>query len=310
MRLWPAALLVSALCAAQEPAPPTEYQLGSGDQIVVHALDVEEVSDKPAAIDADGFIKLPMIGRVHAGGLSTRQLERELTKRLRTFVRDPQVTVSIAEYRSQPVSVLGAVASPGVHQLQGNKTLFEVLSMAGGLRADAGHSIKITRRIEWGAIPLPTAANDSTGRFSVAEVSVRSILDANNPHENIRICPNDVISVPRADMIYVVGAVKRAGGFVLNERESLTVLQALSLAEGLDTTAAPRAAGILRPDQNGGARTEIAVDLRRIMAGKSGDVPLTADDILFVPNSMAKSATLRGLEAALQIGTGIAIWRH
>jgi polysaccharide export outer membrane protein len=306
------ALALPVLCPAQESAgpPPAEYTLGPGDQVVIHALDVEEIGDKPALIDGRGFIKLPLAGRVRAGGLTVQQLEAALTEDLKVYVRDPQVAVSIAEYRSQPVSVLGAVASPGVQQLQGRKTLFEVLSMAGGLRADAGHSIKITRRKEWGRIPLPAAAGDSTGGFTVAQVSVRSVMEARNPQENILICPQDVISVPRADMVYVIGSVKRSGGFVLNEKENMSVLQALSLAEGLEPTAAAKNARILRPTPGGGPRTEVAVDLRRIMEGQSGDVPLNSDDILFVPSSKAKSASLRALEAALQIGTGIAIWRR
>jgi polysaccharide export outer membrane protein len=311
------ALAFCALCAAQGPvarapaaAGPSEYSLGPGDQIVVHALDIDEINEKSATIDGRGFVKLPLAGRIHAGGLTVPELETAVAAQLKVFVRDPQVAISIAEYRSQPVSVLGAVASPGVQQLQGRKTLFELLSMAGGLRADAGHSIKITRRKEWGRIPLASADDDVTGQFSVAEVSVTSVMEARNPQENIAIRPHDVISVPRAEMVYVIGAVKRAGGFVLNEKENMTVLQALSLAEGLDRTAAPARARILRPAPGGGPRAEMSVDLRRIIAGKSGDVALHADDILFVPASAAKSATVRGLEAAVQIGTGIAIWRH
>jgi polysaccharide export outer membrane protein len=182
--------------------------------------------------------------------------------------------------------------------------------MAGGLRQDAGHSIRITRRREWGRIPLATAADDASGAYNVADVSVASVMGASNPQENILICPYDVISVPRAEMIYVIGAVKRAGGFVLNEKENMSVLQALSLAEGLDRTAAPKSAKILKPNPGAASRNEVAIDLRKIIAGSSADMPLNAGDILFVPTSMAKSATVRGLEAALQIGTGIAIWRR
>jgi polysaccharide export outer membrane protein len=300
------AMALPMVCASQ----PSEYTLGPGDQVTVRVLDVEEIGDKPALIDAHGFIKLPLAGRIRAGGLTVEQLEAALAEALKPYVIDPQVSVAVAEYRSQPVSVLGAVANPGVQQLQGRKTLFEVLSMAGGLRVDAGHSIKITRRKEWGGIPLPAAAADSTGAFTVARVSVRSVMDARNPQENILICPNDVISVPRADMVYVVGAVKRSGGFVLNENENMSALQALSLAEGLEATAAGKNARILRATRGGGPRTEVAVDLRGIMEGRTGDVPLNADDILFVPSSKAKSASLRALEAALQIGTGLAIFRR
>ncbi len=299
-----------AFAAAEDAAPASGYVLGPGDQVSVRALDVDEISGQPLRIEGNGSLRLPLAGRIGAAGLTAEQLETAIAARLRTYVKEPQVTVSVAEYRSQPVSVLGAVASPGVQQLQGRKTLFEVLSMAGGLRQDAGHTIKLTRRMQFGAIPLAGAAPDSSGGYSVAQVSVRSVMEAKNPQENILICPEDVISVPRAEMIYVIGAVKRSGGFVLHEKENMTVLQALSLAEGLERTAAPRRARILKPSQSAASRIELPLDLRRIIAGKSADQPLNADDILFVPGSMAKSAALRSLEAAVQIGTGVAIWRR
>ncbi|MGE5646006.1 MAG: polysaccharide biosynthesis/export family protein [Acidobacteriota bacterium] len=306
-----ALVLASAAATAAPPAEPARaYILGPNDRITVRALDADEFGESPLRIETTGDLRLPLIGRLRAAGLTVEQLETEIAARLRTYIKEPQVSVSVAEFRSQPVSVLGAVAHPGLQQLEGRKTLFEILSMAGGLRQDAGHSIKITRRAEYGPIPLAGAAPDSTGAYSVAQVSVASIIGARNPQENIVICPNDVISVPTADMIYVIGAVKRSGGFVLNEKENMTVLQALSLAEGFGPAAAPRSAKILKRSPGGANRTEVPIDLRKIVAGRSADVALNAGDILFVPTSMAKSATVRGLEAALQIGTGIAIWRH
>src|SRR5207302_9130286 len=103
-------------------------------------------------------------GRVHAAGLTVEQLENAMVERLKAYLQQPTVTVGIAEFRSQPVSVLGAVGTPGVLQLQGRKTLFEILSMAGGLKAEAGNVVVITRQKEQGAIPLPNAKEDPTGR--------------------------------------------------------------------------------------------------------------------------------------------------
>jgi polysaccharide export outer membrane protein len=290
--------------------PPSTYTLGPDDQIIVRALDLEEIKDQPVRIDMNGNINLPLVGRVHAAGLTVEQLERQLVKLLKAYLQDPTVTVAVNEFRSQPVSVLGAVNKPGVHQLQGRKTLFEVLSLAEGLRNDAGNTIKITRRKEWGGLPLSTAKDDPTGQFSVADVNVKSAMEGRSPQENILIMPYDVISVPRAELVYVIGSVRRAGGFVLNEREAISVLQALSLAEGLERTAAPQNARILRPAPDPSKRTEIPVDVKKILAGKSNDVPLQANDILFVPNSVAKSAALRTFEAAVQIGTGVVIYRR
>ena len=317
--LLAAAALLSLALAGRAQAPPataesegqlrSTYVLGPDDQVVVRALDVEEIGEKPVRVDMSGHIRLPLAGRIQASGLTVQQLEDAIAERLKEFVKEPEVSVSIAEFRSQPVSVLGSVKNPGVHQLEGRKTLVEIVSLAGGLADDAGYSVKITRRLEWGAIPLPTAHNDATGKYSVAEVRLKEILEASKPEQNIVIKPNDVITVPRAEMVYVIGQVQRAGSYVLRERETLSVLQALSLAGGLAGTASPKSARILRPTGAGTNREEIAVDLKQIMIGKAKDVPLRAEDILFVPENAPKKAIARAAEAALQIGTGLAIYR-
>lgn len=264
-------------------------------------------------IDGDGEIQVPLVGRVHIAGLSVQQAQQELNKRLSTYIRDPQITLSVKELRSQPVSILGAVNAPGVHQVRGDKTLLEMLALAGGVRADAGHRIRITRQIEWGCIPLPNAKLDPSGQFGVGEVSVHEIMTGQIPQGNIQVLPHDVISVPRAEMVYVIGDVKRSGGFVIGDNESMSVLQALSLAEGMNGTANRRRAKILRPAAAGGQRAEIVVDVKAILEGRSEDVALHADDILFIAGSSGKKASLRALETAIQTGTGLLtgllIWR-
>jgi polysaccharide export outer membrane protein len=304
-------LLVLSTCAAlcaQQVA--TNYVLGPDDQITVQAPDVDEISGKPFRIDRSGNLNLPLIGVVQAAGVTAVELQSRIKDRLRKYLRNPDITVSITDFRSQPVSVVGAVQNPGVHQLQGNKNLLGVLSLAGGLRVDAGATVKITRRLTWGRLPLPDAADDPTGQYSVASLPIRSMMIAAHPAENIAIMPEDVISVPRAELIYAIGAVRKSGGFVLGERESISALQALALAEGLDRTAAAHNARILRATENSPNRTEIPIDIKKILAGTSADVPLRADDILFIPVSRAKSAALRTFEAAIQIGTGVAIYRR
>ncbi len=289
---------------------PSNYVLGPDDQITLYVADAEEISGKPMRIDMRGDMNVPMAGRIHAAGLTAEQLEAAVESHLKRLFKNPEVVVSITEFRSQPISILGAVNAPGVHQLQGRKTLFEVISLAGGLRQDAGNTVKITRDIRWGRIPLPGAKNDETGKFSVASMSVKSIMNASDPSENIAIKPQDVISVPKADLVYVVGSVHKPGGFVLGENESLSALQVLSLAEGLDKTAAPEKAKIMRAVPGTSNRTEVAVNLKKLMAGKGTDLSLKADDILFVPDSAAKSVAARTFEAAVQIGTGLAIYRY
>lgn len=296
--------LTGTRASAAASAP---YILGAGDQITIRAIDAEEISDKPFTIDSSGSVNLPLVGRLQASGLTVEQFETALTARLHEYIWNPHPTVTVTDFHSQPVSVIGAVNTPGVVQLHGEKTLIEMLSLAGGLRTDAGSRVTIQRESERPPILLPGAKLDATGRYMVAEVNLRSIMDNTHPEENIAIQPHDVISVPRADMVFVVGEVHKSGGFTLNERSTISVLQALSLAEGILPTAAPASARILRGAGDG--RQEIPVDVRRILTGKNADLALRADDILFIPTSMPKKAAIRGLEAAIQMGTGLAIWR-
>ena len=294
------------LCSAQVRST---YQLGADDQIEISEPELAELANKPTRIDGDGDIEVPLVGRVHVSGLTVQQVQQELNKALSTYVRHPQVAVSVAEVHSQPVSVLGEVNTPGVHQVQGHKTLLEMLALAGGVRPDAGYSIRVTRQLEWGCIPLPKAELDASGQFSVAEVDLKKIMEAQDPEDNIQIFPHDIITVPKAEMVYVIGEVRRSGGFVLGEHQSVSVLQALSLAEGLNTTADTRHARILRLKGNGDQREETAVDIKSVLQGKKSDVALQGDDILFIPGSTGKKAGLRTLEAVIQAGTGYAIWR-
>ena len=303
--VFAAALTISAFAmpAEDESNVKSSYILGPNDQITVHALDAEEISDKPYRISAAGDVTFPMIGKVKAAGLTVEELESVLVKALQEFIRQPKAAVAVSEFRSQPVSVIGAVTNPGVLQLQGNKTLVEVLSLVGGVRNDAGSSIKITRKREWGPLPLPDAKLDASGQFSTAEIKLKDVLGARNPEQNIPIRPNDVISVTRNEIVYVLGAVKKAGGFPMAERDTLSVLQALSLAEGLDRTASPKNAKILRVTAGATKRSELPVNLEQIFSGKAEDVALQQDDILFVPDSKEKRAFLRTLEALAAMGT-------
>jgi polysaccharide export outer membrane protein len=186
----------------------------------------------------------------------------------------------------------------------------EIIALAGGFREDAGNIIEITRESEWGAIPLPGATTDPSKAFSLAEVKIRQILEGKNPTANILIMPHDVISVPKAELVYVIGGVNKAGGFVLSERENMSVLQALSLAEGLERTSDAHHAKVLRLQSGQDERVEISVDVKKILEGTSEDVPLRGGDILFVPDSTVKRVGLRTIEAMVQTATGIAIWRR
>src|SRR6266478_533380 len=284
------------------------YLLGPEDEVEISGPELDELANKPTRVDGNGDIQVPLVGRIHVAELTVGQCEQKINKQLSAYIRQPQIAVNVKELRSLPVSVLGAVNTPGVHQVQGHKTLLEMLSLAGGIRSDAGYRVRITRQLEWGCIPLANETLDPSGQFSVAEVNLKEIMEAKKPEENIQIFPHDVISVPKAEMVYVIGDVKRAGGFALGEHRSISVLEALSLAEGLIGTADARHAKVLRLDRDADQRQEMAVDVKDILTGKKGDVPLQGDDILFIPGSLGKKTTLRAIEAAIQTGTGLLIF--
>jgi polysaccharide export outer membrane protein len=285
------------------------YVLGPDDSVSIWVLGLEEISDKPVRIDFQGFVDIPLVGRVKASGLTVDQFKASLAAVLSKQVKTPQVTVNVVEFRSQPVSVVGEVNAPGVHQLQGRKTLMEMISMAGGLRQTAGYSVRITRRSEWGPIPLPDVKTAPGSDYSVAEVNLRDLMAAANPEQNISILPNDVISVPRAGMFYVLGDVKKAGAFVMGEKTSISVLQALSTAEGALATASTGHARILRAMPGQSERVEMKIDLKKLLAGKGEDPRLHPEDILYVPSSTTKKITTRAIEGSISLGTGLLVWR-
>jgi polysaccharide biosynthesis/export protein len=290
-------------CASQVPST---YLLGPEDQLQITGADLDEPVGKLVGIDGEGDIQVPLVGRVHVAGLTVQQAEKELNSRLAKFIKNPQVALDVKELRSQPVSIGGQVNAPGVHQVSGHKTLMEMISMAGGTKPDAGYSIRITRQAQWGCIPLPGATVDPSG-YSVAQVSLTDIMEAKRPEENIQILPHDLITVPKAEMIFVTGAVKKSGGFVLGEHQTMSVLQALALAEGFGPAPDTKHAQIIR--KVGDQKTEIPVDLKALMQRKGQDVAMQGNDILFIPDSTGKRIALRVMEAAIQTGTGLAIYR-
>jgi polysaccharide export outer membrane protein len=284
------------------------YVLGPDDLISIKSLNAEEVGNDSVRIDPSGHISLALIGRVTASGLTVEALERELSTRLKTYVREPKVAVTIVEYRSQPVSVIGAVGQSGVHQLEGRKTLVEMLAKAGGLRPEAGNLIKVTRKAEWGMIPLLSATMDPSNNYSVAEVNLNDIIHGTKPEDNISILPNDIISVPRANLVYIIGEVKRPGGFVLQERRVVSGLHALAMAEGLTDLAAADKSMIIRQTKSG-ERVEIAANLKEILNGKTSDVEMLPDDILFVPTNATKNIVRTTVQTAISAATSAFIYR-
>jgi polysaccharide export outer membrane protein len=281
------------------------YVLGSADDLVIHAIDVPEISEKPYRIDPDGDLRLPITGRVHAAGMSIIQLEEELKKRLGVYLQTPDVTVTVTSSRSQTVSLMGAVMTPGLKPLDAGKTLLDVLSAAGGLSPDAGPTVRIVRKLDQGRIPLAEARSDSASGFNTVELDARALLDGRTPEKNFVILPNDVVAVPRAAVVYVIGEVGRPGPLQLTADHFITVMEAVSTSGGVLRTAATGKVRILRRVAGQDERAEISVDLQKMMQGKAKDLPMNVGDILVVPDSSGKRATTRAIEAAIQMGTMI-----
>jgi polysaccharide export outer membrane protein len=308
---WVIILSLPAQPAPSADTPQSEnapYVLGPDDQIKIWALGMEEISDKPVRIDPAGNIDLAGVGQVHAGDLTVEQLRATLIERFSKLILHPQVSIEIVDFGSQPVSVMGAVNHPGIHQLHGRKTLVEVLSLADGLRPEAGPHVTISREIRYGPIPLFGSKLDSTGQFSVAVIDAKELLSGFRPAENILICPHDVITVSAPEVIYVIGEVKKPGEVPLRDRGSISVLQALASAQGYGATPAPQNSKIVRTVPGSQQRVDIPVDLTKIMAGKAEDIALRPNDILMIPVSGPKKLATRLAEAAIQAATGIAIW--
>jgi hypothetical protein len=147
------------------------------DEVSVSVVKLPEFSARSYHVDADGTVGLPLIGRIQAGGLSMAQFESELRTKLHSQVQDPHVVVSLVETRSVPVSVMGEVNSPGMQQLQGQRTLFDVLASAGGLKTDAGDTVIITRQPDEGPLSVAGSTRDAaTGRVTAA-VRVHDVVD-------------------------------------------------------------------------------------------------------------------------------------
>ena len=284
--------------------------LGPEDQLSIKIADFDELPDKPLQVDSSGYLQIPGLGRIKAQGLTTVQLQDQVSSLARKYMKEPRVSVVMVGVSSQPVSVFGAVSKPGVYQLAGPKTLVEVLSMAGGLRPDAGSMLTITRDSAFGELNIPGKRVDMTKKYETADIDLDDLVRAKIPTGNIMIEAHDIISVPKADLVYVVGRVRRPGGFPILSHEKLSLLQGLALAEGLDAGASPKNARILRPADDGQKRVEIPVNISALLKGNTADVSLRANDVLFVPSNTMKTVGMRAAEVGLQLGTGLAIYRR
>jgi len=303
---------LALLAISTETGSLQDYRIGAGDLLAINVFEAHELSG-PVRVSAGGEITLPLIGVVAAGNLTPRELELVLQELLRRkFIKDPHVSVQVTEMESHTVSVMGAVNKPGVVQIRGSRSLLEVLAMAEGLAPDAGNTVQVVRK------PMPNRKqtqivtqvanispsvllrNDGTTAPMEAdflEVDLKDLLESDDARHNVLVHPGDIVKVQPAGLVYVVGEVRKPGGFPLKSNERLTVLQALALSEGLTPAAAKGDALIIRTGQDG-QRTKIPVDLGQLLKAKTADISLEARDIVFVPGSTTK-AIARGSADAL-----------
>ena len=265
----------------------TEYRLGRGDLIQVSVFGVEEY-DYTSRISEAGEINLPFLGRVQVAEMTAVQLEEKLKQELEgRLIKNPQVFVSVKEYKSHPVFVLGAVGNPGQYQMTQQLSLIDVIAMAGGLdlgRADDYASIQ--RRTETGG----EAGEARSSRLDVIRVNLTELLESGSLEQNVPLQAGDVIHVPERiqERFFVLGGVNGPGAYGLPKNRQLLFTQALAWAGGPSRTAKMNKGTLVRYDEAGG-RKEIALNFKDIMEGKKPDFPVESNDVIFIPGSKSKS---------------------
>ena len=262
---------------------PQDYRIGPEDVLAISVTDAPEFSGK-FRVNQSGYLVMTSLPTpIKAAGLTPTELSNELRKSLEDakLYRDPTVNVFVEEYRSQSVTVVGAVTKPGLYPLQKRTTVIQAVSEAGLLPTTGNRITLISAKADAGA--TQTAQTFELGK----------LMSGKDPSVNVEVRDGDVINVATADVVYVVGAVTKPGGFVQQDRSTaVSALQAIALAEGFTSIAGPHNSLIIRRNPDGTARENIPIDLGKIMTGKQGDILLEANDILFVPQSGTKQ-TLR-----------------
>ena len=305
--------LLSLAAAAQDPAPGVtreivqaaslpEQKVGPGDLVSLSVANCPELTHS-FRVARDGTLALPLIKeRIQAAGKEPFEIESAVADALRKeqILVNPVVSASVTEYRSVPVSVMGAVRHPVTFQAVGVVTLLDALTRADGLNDEAGLEILVTR-------------SSSTPEGHVLQrIPVRGLIDDADPSLNIRLFGGEEIRVPPAGKVYVVGNVKKSGAFPMRDGNDTTVLKAIALSEGL-LPFTNKLAFIYRREAGKNGRNEIPIELSKIMEHKDADVRLQPNDILYIPDSKGRRITAETLEKIAGFGSatgsGLLIWR-
>jgi len=252
-----------------------EYVIGPQDVLKITVWDHEDLN-REVTVSEEGNFSYPLIGKVHADGLTVSELEKEIEKKLSgKYIINPQVNVTVKEYKSKQVFVLGEVGGagtgkgPGAYPLIGKTTLMEILAEAGGPTKDAGSEVVIIRpkKKRTNPTPLEKASEDE-----IIRVNLRKLLEG-DMSQNIVLEPNDTVYVPKAEYFYVFGEVKKPGKYILEK--GITVLKAITIAGGTTEKAAINKTKIVR--EKDGAKVE--------MKAKMTD-PIYPGDTIIVPESL------------------------
>jgi polysaccharide biosynthesis/export protein len=297
---------VNAQAASPTSPSPTveEYRIGADDVLSITVADAPEFGGKFRVSEA-GVIQIAALGKpVVAEGLTPIELSESIRKSLidANQLREPRVSVFIDEYHGRTITVLGSVAKPAVYSLTKRTTVLEALSIAGGALPNSGNTVTIVR----GA---GSAEATGTAVGSVQIINVARLTRGEDVSANVEVRNGDVINVSPTEVVYVVGAVTKPGGFVLsNPSAGISVVQAVALAEGFKPLADTHQGLIIRQSTSNQARREIPVDIERLMTGKEADLVLAPNDILFIPQSGKKTALKVLGDIAMAAVNGVAIY--
>lgn len=272
-----AAPAVPATKSANDP-----YRIGPGDVLDVRVFNRPQLSRDAVRVDNRGMIRMPMIdSEIHAGCRTESELSEELVALYLKYQRRPQVDVFVKDYSSKPVAVVGAVDKPGQFQLQRRLRLLELISLAGGPTERAGQRILIAHSAEIST--CMENAKAAAGGFESYDLNNTLKADAvSNPY----VHAGDVITIPEAQQVFVVGNVFRPTSIPLKER--VTLSQAVAMAGGTMPDTKKDSIRVLRQLPGSTAKTEIVVDLNAISKRKADDLELMPNDIIEVPASAGK----------------------
>jgi len=285
------------------------------DLLFIQVFDVDQMT-REYRVGPTGTLVFPLLPEaLPVQGLTPQQVADLISKKCieAGLLSHPQISVTVRESRVHSVAIAGAVRNPQIYPILGRISLLDIISQAGGITEDAGASVTVTR----GEVSTRLLASNGGGTAeggkpqpvpTTVTVDLRDLLETGDPNANIGVYPGDRVTVQRAGVVYVLGAVNRAGAYLLTEsRHDMTVLKALALAESLKSTAKGKKAVILRADSSAaGGREEIPVDLHAMLQGHAPDKPLLNNDILFVPDSLALKALHKSADVAVQTA-GLAV---